>query len=80
MILSFWSVTRLGLVAAIWIAPVSLVGPRLGRRPSSWRMTAPDGTVQLEGTSVPARRDLIIALVAFGPPLVLLVAWWVQRR
>jgi len=43
-------------------------------------MTAPDGTVQLEGTSVPARRDLIIALVAFGPPLVLLVAWWVQRR
>ncbi|HMG18402.1 MAG TPA: hypothetical protein VK573_06740 [Gemmatimonadales bacterium] len=43
-------------------------------------MTAPDGTVQLSGVAYPARRDHLIALVAFGPPVILVLLWWLQRR
>ena len=43
-------------------------------------MTAPDGTVALSGKSYPASRDHYIALAAFGPPVLLVVLWWLQRR
>ena len=80
MPLSTWSIARLAIVAILWIALVAFVGPRIGPRPSKWTMTAPDGTVQLSGGAYPASRDHLIALVAFGPPVVLVVLWWLQRR
>ena len=80
MPLSVWSVTRLGLVAAAWIILVALIGPRIGPRPATWTMTAPDGTVELSGAVRSPRRDLYIAAVAFGPPLILVALWWLQRR
>jgi hypothetical protein len=80
MPLSVWSVTRLGLVAAAWIVLVALIGPRIGPRPATWTMTAPNGTVELRGTAHSPRRDLYVAAVAFGPPFILLALWWLQRR
>ena len=80
MPLSTWSIGRLAIVAILWIAVVAFVGPRMGPRPSRWTMTDPNGSVQLSGVAYPARRDRLTALVAFGPPVILVVLWWLQRR
>ena len=80
MPLSLWSATKMGLVAAAWIAIVAVIGPRLIRPTGTWTSTAPDGTVDLRGVTYSPHRDLYIVLAAFGPAVLLAVVWWVQRR
>jgi hypothetical protein len=75
-----WPFMRLAFVAILWIALVALIEPYIGPRQPAWTMTAPDGRVQLSGVIGASRHDLIVATLAFGPPVVLVVIWLFKRR
>jgi len=78
-LMSNWSLGRLAIVSIVWIALVWIVGPRLAPH-SKWTMTGPDGKVELQGIAYSPRRNLYISMAAFGPPIVLVALWWMQRR
>ena len=71
-----WPVGRLAWVSLIWIALVIcfFVG-----RAMIW-MGAVSGEGDLVGISVGVEALSKILLIAFGPPLILVATWLVQRR
>ena len=76
MRIAAWSLGRLVGVSFLWIA---LVIGFFVARAMIW-MGAVSGQGGLVGVSIGVEGLIRIVLIALGPPLVLVVAWLLQRR